>query len=280
MHLFNLPTYEQPFTHFELGLTENEHSILDSLCIKKHMQFALAITKKELQNTLDNPHSEKETNIFEKIKNFVMLLGEGENESNTCSLLVGLLLRISIKTLDSFKQESAYIIFRSFIPNEEYKIPRWHQDGYYFAPYSEEYEKSPIVKAAIALKGAGTLFYKLSPVELEEFRKMRAAGQDRIQLSKLLNDVSKVESTPKGSGSAFIVGPQGAMHSEPYMTTTRFYMSLLPGTEKQIQEYEGKEKMVAEMHQSGKTSNEINEAVIKYIEDRMKNFKENLKKGN
>ncbi len=278
MQLFNLPTYEQPFTHFELDLTENERRILDSLCIKKHLQFALAITKKELQNSLDSAHSKKETDIFEKIKNFLMLIGEGENGSDTCSVLANLLLKISIKALNSFEQESAYIIFRAFIPNEGFKIPRWHQDGYYFAPYSQEYLKSPIVKAAIPLTGAGTLFYNVSPIEKEEFRKKRITGDDRIQLSEFLNDASKIESTPKGYGTVFIVGERGAMHSEPYMTTTRLYMSLIPGNEKQIQEYDKKQKMVDEMHQAGKTDDEINKAVVKYMEDCVKKFKENLKK--
>lgn len=89
---------------------------------------------------------------------------------------------------------------------------------------------------------------------------------------------SKVESTPKGSGSVFIVGPRGAMHSEPYMTTTRFYMSLLPGSEKQIQEFDRREKMVDEMRQAGKNSDEIDVAVNKYIESCMKDFKGNFKK--
>lgn len=167
-------------------------------------------------------------------------------------------------------------MFRSFIPNEKFKVPRWHQDGFYFAPFSEQYLKSPIVKAAIALKGAGTLFYKLSPIEVEEFHKMRRENPDRIRLSKFLNDTSKVESTPKGSGSVFIVGPRGAMHSEPYMTTTRFYMSLLPGSEKQIQEFDRREKMVDEMRQAGKNSDEIDVAVNKYIESCMKDFKGNF----
>lgn len=106
MHFFNLPTYEQPFTHFELDLTENEQNILDNLHIKKTMRFNLAMTKKELQNSLDSFHSDKiKPDIrFEKIKNFAMLFGEGENESNTCALLVNLLLKVSIKTLDSFKR--------------------------------------------------------------------------------------------------------------------------------------------------------------------------------
>ena len=197
---------------------------------------------------------------LEQIKDFITSLGE--NDIHYCSTIVAVILKVAHQALDIFQKESAYIILRSFIPNssdDDYKLPRWHQDGYYYAPYCEAFLKEPVLKAAIPLKGADTLFYRPTSDELEKFKQLKG---DREQAAELLVDITRTESTPTGHESLFIVGE--TIHSEPYITRQRFFMSVLPGNKKQIQEYDTKQKMLVNMKLEGKSFKEINKAAMDY----------------
>lgn len=241
--LITLPTPEQPFTHFELDLDPAEKECLANFQIEKTAD--LNGIWEDLEQSLD------------QIKNFIDSIGK--NDSHTCYQMVEIIFKIAHEALRIFKQESAYIMLRTFVPNEDFKIPRWHQDGYYFAPRS-----GLPLKAAIPLKGAGTLFYKASSSEFNDFKKVE---MDREQAAKILVSESRKESTPPNHGSLFIVGSSGgAVHSEPYIISQRFFMSVLPGTKKQIEEWDAQGKLCDKLQKEGKSSEEIIHAVLKHVD--------------
>lgn len=228
-----LPAQEQPFTHFELDLNKNEQECLANFKIDKMQE--LSGTLEELEYSL------------EEINTFISSLGE--NDFHSCSSMVQLILKLAHQALTIFQQECAYIILRASIPNEEFKLPRWHQDAYYYHPFAGQ----PF-KAAIPLKGAGTLFYRPNYEELEKFKQI----EDRKQRDDLLIDPLRIEPTPSGFGSLFIVGHEaGAIHSEPYINSQRFFMSVLPGKKKDIQDYNDRQNLVNQMLKDGKSIEEI-----------------------
>lgn len=135
-----LPTKEQPFTHFELGLESNEKECFADFKIEKTKELSGVL--KELEQSL------------EQIKDFVTSLGENDNHS--CSTIVAVILKVAHQVLDIFQKESAYLILRSFKPDgsdEDFKLPRWHQDGYYFAPYFDVFLKRTRSKSCNSFGG-------------------------------------------------------------------------------------------------------------------------------
>jgi hypothetical protein len=128
---------------------------------------------------------------------------------------------------------------RSFTPTSEYDVPRWHQDGYYYAPY----EGNPY-KFAITLKGPATLFYKLPPHLKENFltltrEGMEKNGYNRQALATLLKPFKEAAFIPQPyQGAVFIVGSEyAAVHSEPPIHEERLFLSVLPGSKAQIKEW-------------------------------------------
>lgn len=232
-----LPTQEQPFTHFELDLDHAEQECLANFKIDKMQE--LSGTLEELEYSL------------EAINDFIASLGE--NNFHSCSSMVQLILKLAHQALTIFQQDCAYIILRASTPNEAFKLPRWHQDGYYYHPFSGQ----PF-KAAIPLKGTGTLFYRPNSEELEKFKQL----EDREQRAELLADPLKIESTPSGYGSLFIVGHEaGAIHSEPHINSQRFFMSVLPGKKKDIQHYNDRQNLINQMLKDEKSIEEIGVAL-------------------
>lgn len=245
-----LPSDENRFLHVDLEFTTKEKECLANLDISNHKE--LMSNLEELEQSLDS------------IIHFISSIGI--NNKLVCSSVARLVLQISHQLLTLFQQDSAYIILRSFIPGdtENYETPRWHRDGYYYIPYSGD-----CVKAAIPLKGAGTLFYKPSYVEAEQFKNTKES--DRIERAKLLSDPDKRESTPPGHASLFFVGPdKGAIHSEPHIVSPRFFMSVLPGSKQQIDEFDERIKLIDKMAAEKKSEKEIREAVAALMS---RNFK-------
>ena len=115
-------------------------------------------------------------------------------------------------------------------------MPRWHQDGYFYAPFAGDQHK-----AALTLKGTGTLFNNFPQELRDEFNKYsrEARPDDLAAKKKLLDlvDTKQNETAEAGQGSVFIVGSgRGAIHSEPPIHSERLFMSVLPGSKAQIEE--------------------------------------------
>jgi len=150
------------------------------------------------------------------------------------------------------KVDSLWINIRSTFPNNDFKIPRWHADGPYFK--TDEGEKT--YKFVACLKGPSTLLvsdkdmiekFRINyAIELEKLRNIKfdtkqdkykyMNGEMRANIAKVIG--SEYHSVPNNYGLIFLVGDRDAViHSEPNMTTERIFISILPGTQKQIDEW-------------------------------------------
>lgn len=244
-----LLTKEQPFTFYKLDLNTTDNECLAKFKID-HQKSMFGVLK-ELEQSIDD------------IKQFIESLGNNDLES--CAAMVELVFKIAYQAFDIFQQESAHILLRTFIPGEKHALPYWHQDAYYFLPFSGE----PL-KAAIALIGDGTVFYRPDDAELEEFKYLRNQKQ---RVLEFFEDPSKMTSTPDNHGSVFIVGSDaGALHTVPYINSPRFFLSVLPGKKKDIQAYDFKQKLSHQMYKEGRSGDEIMETLRRLhaqdVEDR------------
>ena len=244
------PTKEKPFTFYKLDLNTTDNECLAKFKID-HQKNMFGILE-DFEQSID------------EVKQFIASLGNNDLES--CAAMVELVFKIAHQVFDMFHQESAHILLRTFIPGEKYVSPYWHQDAYYFLPFSGE----PL-KAAIALIGDGTVFYRPDDAEFEEFKYLRKQKQ---RLSEIFEDPSKMTSTPENHGSVFIVGADaGAVHTVPYINSQRFFLSVLPGKKKDIQAYDFKQKLSHKMYKEGKSGEEIMEALRRLhaqdVEDRV-----------
>ena len=88
----------------------------------------------------------------------------------------------------------------------------------------------------MSLKGTHTLFSQL-PKELREV--FRVHAKDRAYLGSLL-DPSQIVTAKLGEGTFFVVGSLScaASHSEPRVDSQRLFISIVPGNEDEIQEFD------------------------------------------
>jgi hypothetical protein len=237
---------EIPFLDFDLELTEEEKCSLEKMTITSQTGY---INYGHLDNLLD------------EASEFINKLGEGNSEISI--IIAKLIVRIVNQAItyfqENYNRETAIVEMRAFIPNPAFKIPRWHQDGYYFTQKEEDY------KAVATIKGPGTLFYRPSheekeymaqikrdhpPITLDSNGKpdfneiIRQSDEDRAKLANFF-DKSKATSTAFGKGSIFISGSDyAAVHSEPDITSQRFFLSVTPGNKDKIQQRNENQKKI------------------------------------
>ncbi len=212
-----------PFVYYDLQLSERERSALKNLKI----------------NTTDDYNNYGNLDELEsEVRDFLKTLGKG-NDTSTQDVSQ-LITRLVKEVLQGCGQETAWVAVRSFTPASAYDLPRWHTDGYYYAPH----EGNPY-KFAITLKGPPTLFYQLPADKREGFYALQRKGNEqneynRQALTLMLNAAKEAISIGQPyQGAVFIVGSNhAAVHSEPPIKEERLFLSILPGSKKQIKEWE------------------------------------------
>ena len=118
------------------------------------------------------------------------------------------------------------------MPHDFFNTPRWHTDGYYYAPFNgQQY------KIACALKGPSTLFCQAPTDIREKFNELQAKQSSRVMIAELLKDQPILQASTT-QAMLFVVGDfqSAAIHSEPPIDQARLFISILPGTHEQIQE--------------------------------------------
>ncbi len=160
-------------------------------------------------------------------------IGNSNEDATAASKVIA---RISDSLLDAFAAETAWIAFRSFPRTTAFDTPRWHQDGYYYQPY-EDLQK----KAAVALIGHGTLFKETPPETRRAFtrlsRSLKHDDPDRQEKLSRLVEANPSIFPSQNQGAIFAAGSdEGAIHSEPPVSSTRLFMSAVPGSREQIEE--------------------------------------------
>lgn len=184
-----------------------------------------------------------------EVKEFLAGLGNNVETSVQVSAIIEKCVKAS---LAASGKEAAWVTLRASVPNKEFDSPRWHTDGYFYAPYQgQQY------KIAMVLKGPQTLFYPLADKDRKWFDAVQrstqpiyhkdgsidkeATFQAMVKPRQLLADSldkKNIVSGAFGQGVIFAVGSDDvvAVHSEPPIQEERLFLSIVPGSPLQIQE--------------------------------------------
>ena len=186
----------------------------------------------------------------ELVKSFEVHLEKlGNNSPEIVENIVELVARVSDTVTKKLNKQSNWVMVRTFLPNKEFEIPRWHQDGKYFI------SKDKVYKMAMTIKGAQTRFGKTD--DMEKFQELLKKGSENIttnliekndsekfkeediQIRKELNSiVHEMESPKEGEAVIYLVGDENAaIHSEPLIDNPRLFVSVLPGSKEEINEW-------------------------------------------
>ena len=139
-------------------------------------------------------------------------------------------------------------------PNDDFDVPRWHQDGLMFQS-DEGREAVPRSKYALTILGPPTLFLPTEAIVFQtiteaekkffwwrENREKESTEEDRDEahdamrewLSNRFSNMSRVK-VPKGKIARFSWGRDDSpVHSEPQMVVDRVFMTVLFGSETEL----------------------------------------------
>lgn len=208
-----------PFEHFKLPLSEEAKDEFGKMEIKASASLTIYGEFSSLLATL-NDWFTKNTGCDHTSRQFI---------SQSISDIIYAIIKL-------FSAESARIDFRlTHVAHSGFDIPRWHIDGDYLGDGSSQ------KKVVMALKGPGTLFYKADENDRSVLKKHQG---DRLKLAELLQDKTKIDTTPPNHSTVFISGSdsQGGVHSEPPINGPRFFMAVIPLTKTQVSEVEKTDK--------------------------------------
>lgn len=232
---------KRPYVNFDLELTDEEKALFQRFDLSYFGQ---------LEHRFQEFNDYGDTSLLEESLR-IYLTKLGQNPPQDIIMAANVMTRISQKALRYFETTHGWICLRPSLPNQDFQLPRWHRDGYFYSPYED-----PQAKMVMALKGPPTLFYeateeqratmeaydnaapKLSPrmTKLKEYRAYQEGV--RKQLADKVFDRSHAVTATAGHGTIFTVGKNGAIHSEPDMNVPRLFFSILPGTAEQITEFQ------------------------------------------
>ena len=194
------------------------------------------------------------------MKNMNKFLNElGNNSKESVNILEKTIIKILNTVLSAFETNYYWIDIRATLPNNDYNIPRWHKDGKYFI-----HSKKQSPKFATVLKGPGTLLIKntkkvskiYNDIDIKEYNDMMNLSKT-IEEKKILTEKyrkiyvkafkkMKIYQTQNNEGVIWYSGiniwinekglNEGALHSEPKMTSQRLFISILPGSKEEIHE--------------------------------------------
>ena len=159
-------------------------------------------------------------------KLFVYFQQLGDNSPDAIGPCVEAIHKIGSQILQASGKQLAWFCLKASLPTEAYDLPRWHMDGYYYRPVSND---SPQYRFAITLLGPSTLFYLLPTDYVNMRRVIWAHMTDRLFTAQLCSGGPSYQS-PKGEGVFFIAASAGraALHTEPPIHEKRLFFSMVP----------------------------------------------------
>ena len=170
----------------------------------------------------------------------------GQNDPNDISHIANVIGRLSDGMRKGFNEETTWTMIRVSLPNNEYKIPRWHPDGKYFKSSKKRY------KLVATLKGPQTLFGEIidtdgvNRLEGERRENYQKNEHDQAKLqeedmrirTQLQKVIAQKEIGGKGKAVVYLVGEEDAVfHSEPDISEPRIFVSVLPGSKEQVSQW-------------------------------------------
>mgnify|MGYP000219585571 CR=1 FL=1 len=212
-------------------LTADKFALVDlELSVEEHA--ALAEMQIKEVGGLDSYGVDSQ--LVSKLKTFLEQVGENSPEAS--NKVASLINRLCDQVKVAFGQEAVWLTVRVSVPTNKYDLPRWHQDGRYFTA------TEPVYKFVAPLIGPQTLLGKCD--DLEKFRALSKQlidddGEYDLEIQKaLINEVTEMTIAQPSQGTVFLVDDEEAViHSEPKMNVPRLFISILPGTTDQIEEW-------------------------------------------
>lgn len=174
------------------------------------------------------------------------LSGMGQNNPEDVKEIASTIQRLGKEMTQALGKEAAWISVRVSLPNDVFDIPRWHPDGKYFTSSEKTY------KLVATLKGAQTLFGRIIDPETyrtlvtQEQENSRANENNREAFEKedlrirgeIMKVVVPMAAPSREQATAYLVGDDDAViHSEPSIKEPRIFISVLPGSKEQIEEW-------------------------------------------
>ena len=230
---------DRSFAFFDLGLSHDQINLLKNLSI--------VISTKSAMNNYGDLET-LELQICDYLKN----LGNCDVDAQAASHII---YSIVSRDVAACGMETGWVTLRAFNPNNLYDLPRWHTDGsIYDGPNHRCY------KLVYVFQGAPTLLLEVpEDVRAEMLSVQSKSGVTSAQIKNLsrkeLDDVmysSRLKlaallaqytpsQVPAASGIIFITGDANrktaAIHSEPPMHENRLFMSIVPGSREQIEQW-------------------------------------------
>jgi hypothetical protein len=235
------------FQKFNLNLSNEDKLLLNKLKIKKNINSGVSLTLKTLYK-------------YDKLIDETLLKSLNINQKQRLKLK-NLIKKIITEFLIKTKQESALIHLRITKVNNDFKIPRWHQDGSYF-----QGQKLYNIKLLTTLKGPPTLISKWNnKAYMEENKYFQLIEKKRMELNKsksklksininefeekqriiLRKKLSKLLQPINHSDSAYsyVNGKYATYHSEPYVQEDRIFLAIMPNSLENIKKCRQKTKL-------------------------------------
>lgn len=206
---------------FDINYTQKEKESINNINIKKNKNYTA-------------------TNI-DKLKDFFKEIGD--NKDDNIKNIINIIQKLIDTLLKAYNVNSYWLIVRSSYNDPYFDIPRWHCDGYYFL----NKDKSQLqTKFVTTLKGQNTLVLETTPEEKEYYYTLQnhkdtfitdiatLEMENRKHIAK--NIKGKQIDINNNQGIIFVAGDKNKclIHSEPIHDRERIFISILPGSKKDI----------------------------------------------
>jgi len=227
---------------------------------KNYITFNIKYTNKELEY-LDNFNITKAKSFDhygniddfddKKLDEFLTNIGNNQN----INIISNIIHKLLDKITKGYQTKQCWMTIRATLPSNEYDIPRWHKDGNFFNDPDRNASKFITI-----LKGPGTIFikkskklndiyYKYFIKKRNEYNKNKDDYDEKIENKYRKLYINKFKDFKQNQlktrdGLIFFTGIHkdklinGLLHSEPKKDTPRLFISILPGTESEINELE------------------------------------------
>jgi len=249
---------------FDIKYNKKEQKCIDDFNINiiKNFSFFGNITNLIDQNNLEIFLTEIGQCNMSCLKGMQSSASETDSNLNTnenITIIKEIIYKLIKKIIKSFMTDYFWISIRINLPNNEFKIRRWHYDGIFFINNKNALQ----AKFVTVLKGPGTIFLK-NEKATEIYNKLETyiRNKNKEKLIDKNTDIKTIIEIEKkyrplyekalkvikeyqlknNQGLIFITNSGNSdlvkhpfIHSEPNIDKPRFFISILPGSQEDIE---------------------------------------------
>jgi hypothetical protein len=220
---------------FDIDYTQKEKESINNINIKKNKNYT-ATNIDKIKDFFKDIGCELSINDNSKRENLSSTNFISDNKDEDIQNIINIIQKLIDTLLKAYNVDSYWLIVRSSYNDPYFDIPRWHCDGYYFV----DKDKSQLqTKFVTTLKGQNTLVLETTPEEKEYFYSLQNYKntldiENRKHIAK--NIKGKQIDINNNQGIIFVAGDKNKclIHSEPLHDRERIFISILPGSKKDI----------------------------------------------